>query len=218
MKISKQTLDILKNFSQINTNILIREGNQLSTISVGKNIFSRASVAEEFPLEFAIYDLGSLLGLLTLSDEQEVDFGDKSLTVSKDGGTFEYFYADPSIIVSPPNKEIKLETHFEFTIGATDIGMLQKAASITGATTLSIVADGTKATLVIGDPKTSSSNSYRKSLGETDLEFDCRLGIGNFTVLTDEYVVSLSKKKFMHLKSTTKDVQYWLALEPESVI
>lgn len=218
MKISKQTLDVLKNFSQINSNILIREGSLLRTISVGKNIYSRATVAEEFPKEFAIYDLNSLLGLLTLSDDQEVEFGDTSLTVSKDGGTFEYFYADTSIIVSPPNKEITLETHFDFTIAAADISMLQKAANITGATTLSIVADGETATLVIGDPKTSSSNSYRKNLGETDLEFDCRIGIDNFKVMTDEYTVSLSKKRFMHMKSNTRDVQYWLALEPESVI
>jgi hypothetical protein len=218
MKISKQTLDILKNFSQINSNILIREGNLLSTISVGKNIFARATVAEEFPKELAIYDLNSLLGLLTLSDDQEVEFGDNSLTVSKDGGTFEYFYADSSIIVAPPNKEIKLDPHFEFSLSAADVGMLVKAASITGATTLSVIADGTEATLVIGDPKTSSSNSYRKSLGDTELEFDCRLGIDNFKVLNDSYDISLSKKKFMHLKSSTKEVLYFLALEPESVI
>lgn len=218
MKISKQTLDILKNYSQINGNILIREGNVLSTISAGKNIFSRATVAEEFPREFAIYDLNSLLGLLTLSDDQEIDFGDKSLTVSKDGGTFEYFYADSSLIIAPPNKEIKLEVHFDFSLATADIHMIQKAANITGATTLSVIADGENATLVVGDPKTSSSNSYRKSLGETTLEFDCRLGIDNFKIMQDDYVISLSKKKFMHLKSTTKDAQYWLSLDTESVI
>jgi len=218
MKISKQTLEILKNYSQINSNILIREGNILSTISVGNSIFSRATVAEEFPQEFAIYDLSSLLGLLSLSDAQDIEFGEKSLTVSKDSGTFEYFYADTSIIVAPPNKEIKLESHFEFLLPATEIGMLQKAANLTGATTLSVIADGENATLVIGDPKTSSSNSYRKHLGPTELEFDVRLRIENFKVLVDEYVVSLSKRNFMHLKSNTRQIQYWLALDPDSTI
>lgn len=175
-------------------------------------------MAETFPLEFAIYDLNSLLGLLSLSEDQDIDFGDKSLTVSKDGGTFEYYYADPSIIVSPPNKEIKLTPHFEFALAAADIQMIQKAASITAATTLSVIADGENATLVVGDPKTSSSNSYRKSLGATNLEFDARLSIDNFKVMADSYVVSISKKKYMHFKSTTRDVQYWLATDLDSVI
>lgn len=218
MKISKQTLDILKNFAQINGNILIREGSQLSTISVGKNIFARATVAEEFPIEFAIYDLNSFLGLLTLSDDQEIEFGEKSLTVSKDGGTFEYFYADTSIIVAPPNKDIKMEPHFEFNMTSADITMLKKAAAITSATTLSVIADGETATLVIGDPKISSSNSYRKSLGDTELTFDCRLSIDSFKVLIDDYTVSLSKKKFMNLRSVHHEIQYFLALDPESTI
>jgi len=220
MKISKQTLDILKNFSQINSNILIQQGNLLKTISVGMNIFSSAKVEEEFPREFAIYDLNSLLAILTYSDDQEVEFGEASLTVSKDGGKFEYFYADPSIIVSPPNKEITFDPYFEFSLSASDITLLQKAASITGGNTLSVVADGEVATLIVGntDPKNPSTNSYRKSLGETDLVFDCRLSIANFKVITDDYVVAISKKKFMNFKSNTKELSYFIAVEPESTM
>lgn len=220
MKISKQTIDILKNFSQINSNILIREGNLLKTISVGMNIFASATVEEEFPREFAIYDLNSLLAILTYSDDQDVEFGEASLTVSKDGGKFEYFYADPSIIVTPPNKEITFDAYFEFPLSASDITLIQKAASITGGNTISVVADGEVATLIVGntDPKNPSTNSYRKSLGETDLVFDCRLSIANFKVITDDYVVAISKKKFMNFKSNTKELSYFIAVEPESTI
>lgn len=220
MKISKQTIDILKNFAQINSNILIREGNLLRTISVGMNIFASATVEEEFPREFAIYDLNSLLGILTYSDDQDVEFGESSLTVSKDGGKFEYFYADSSIIVAPPNKEITFDPYFEFNLSASDIALIQKAASITGGNTLSVVADGETATLVVGntDPKNPSTNSYRKSLGGTDLTFDCRLSISNFKVINDDYVVSISKKKFMNFKSNTRELSYFIAAEPESDI
>lgn len=218
MKISKQTLDILKNFSQINSNILIREGTLLRTISVGMDMFARATVDEEFPREFAIYDLNSLLGILTYSDDQDVEFGEASLTVSKDGGKFEYFYADPSIIVAPPNKEITFDPYFEFTLGASDIALLQKAASITGGNTLSVVADGETATLIIGDPSTPSTNSYRKSLGETELTFDCRLSISKFKVLNDDYTVAISKKNFMNLQSNTRELSYFMALEKDSTI
>ena len=83
MKLSKDTLEVLKNFATINTNILVREGTSVSTISTGKNIFAKAEVTEPFPKEFAVYDLNSLLSLLTVMEDTDVDFGDESLTVSK---------------------------------------------------------------------------------------------------------------------------------------
>ena len=112
MQISKETIDILKNFASINSNLMIRKGKTLSTISTGKNIFSKADVTEEFPLEVAIYDLNSLLALLTVMENQEVNFGEKSLTISKGNGKFEYFYASPSVIVAAPEKSIELDSHY----------------------------------------------------------------------------------------------------------
>ena len=109
MQISKETIDILKNFASINSNILIRKGKVLSTISTAKNIYARAEVAEDFPEEVAVYDLNSLLALLTLMENQTVDFGEKSLTMSKDNGKFEYFYSAPNVIVAAPAKEIEID-------------------------------------------------------------------------------------------------------------
>jgi len=106
MQISKETIDILKNFAGVNSNILIRKGKTLATISTAKNIFAKADVAEDFPEEVAVYDLNSLLALLTLMENQNVEFGDKSLTISKDNGKFEYFYSSPSVIVAAPDKSI----------------------------------------------------------------------------------------------------------------
>ena len=114
MKISTGTLDVLKNFATINTNILVRQGNTLSTISTGKNIFARAELSESFPKEFAIYDLNSLLSLLTLMEDTNIDFQDESLKVSKGTSVFEYYYADPNIIVSAPDKTIDVDNFFQF--------------------------------------------------------------------------------------------------------
>ena len=114
MKLSKDTLDVLKNFATINTNILVREGNTLSTISTGKNIFARAEITEAFPKEFAVYDLNSLLSLLTVMEDTDVSFGDESLTVSKGSAKFEYFYADPNIIVSAPDKSIEVDNFLKY--------------------------------------------------------------------------------------------------------
>jgi hypothetical protein len=101
MKISTDTIKVLQNFATINSNIRIHPGTELSTIGPQKNIFAKATVAETFPREFCIYDLNSLLSLLSLMEDQDIEFGDNSLKISKDGGEFEYFYADESVIIAP---------------------------------------------------------------------------------------------------------------------
>lgn len=216
MKISNDTLSVLKNFAAVNTNLLVRQGNTLSTISTGKNIFARATVAETFDREFAIYDLNSLLGLLTLMEDTEVSFGDESITVSKDRSLFEYYYADPEIIVGAPDKQIEVDDFFSFDLSADDLSMIQKAAGITAAPMLSIVGDGTKVTLTVGDPATPKSNSFKQVITETDKTFKAHLQIENLKVLPGSYRVTLSEKKFMHLVNTSTDVKYWLALHQTS--
>ena len=218
MKLSKGTLDTLKNFATINTNILIREGSTLSTISTGKNIFARAEVTESFPREFAIYDLNGLLPLLTLMEDTDVDFGDESLKVTKGSSVFEYFYADPNIIVSAPDKSIDVDNFFQFDLTKDDIDMIMKAAAITAAPMLSIVGDGKEVTMQVGDPSTPKSNSFRQVIGTTDKQFDAKLAVENFKVIPGSYTVILSEKKFMFLESSKGDTKYWLALERSSVI
>ena len=218
MKLSKATLDTLKNFATINTNILVREGKTLSTISTGKNIFARAEITEAFPKEFAVYDLNSLLSLLTVMDDTDVDFGDESLKVSKGNSVFEYFYADPNIIVSAPDKNIEVDNFFQFDLTREDIDMILKAAAITAAPMLSVVGDGSQVVITVGDPATPKSNSFKQVIGTTDKQFDAKLAVENFKVIPGAYSVILSVKKFMFLESSKGDVKYWLALERSSEI
>ena len=218
MKLSKDTLDVLKNFATINTNILVREGNSISTISTGKNIFARAEIKETFPREFAVYDLNSLLSLLTVMEDTDVGFGDESLTVSKGKSVFEYFYADPNIIVSAPDKSIEVDNFFQFDLSKDDIDMIMKAAAITAAPMLSVIGDGTQVVITVGDPATPKSNSFRQVIGQTDKKFDARLAVENFKVIPGAYSVILSEKKFMFLESSKGDTKYWLALERSSEI
>ena len=218
MKISTGTLDVLKNFATINTNILVRQGNTLSTISTGKNIFARAELSESFPKEFAIYDLNSLLSLLTLMEDTNIDFQDESLKVSKGTSVFEYYYADPNIIVSAPDKTIDVDNFFQFDVTKDDVDMILKAAAITAAPMLSVVGKGGEVVVTVSDPSTPKSNSFRQAIGTTDKEFDARLAIENFKVIPGSYSVTLSQKKFMFLESSKGDLKYWLALERSSNI
>jgi len=218
MKISSPTLGILKNFATINSNIVIKPGNALSTISAGKDIFVKASVAETFPSQVPIYDLNSLLGLLSLADDLDVEFGDKSLKLTKEDGEFEYFYSDPSVTMGAPDKTIPVDEHFTFKLSGNEINMILKAAAIVSAPKIVISGKRGKATLVVGDPSVAASNSYKKSLGKCDVDFDFRLQVENFKVIPENYAVTISTKKFIHLKSEVRDLQYWLAVDPSSSV
>lgn len=218
MQISQQTIQILKNFAQINTNILVREGSELRTISTMKDTFAVAKVEENFPQEFAIYDLTSLLALLTLSEDQEIEFGELSLKIVKNNGEFEYFYADPSIIVFPPNKDIKIEPHFSFSLTKEELVTITKAAAIVSAPFFSFVADKGKVTLSVGDPATPASNSYKKVVGEFDEDFNVKLPVSMLKVIPENYEVSLTKKKYVQFKNSERGLNYVFAADPKSVI
>jgi hypothetical protein len=131
MQISNETIQLLKNFAAVNSNILIRKGKTLSTISTANNIFAKATVAEDFPVEVAVYDLNSLLALLTLMENQDVEFGEKSLTISKNNGKFEYFYSNANVIVAAPDKSIEIDNHFQFQLSAEDVYFAIRSFRIT---------------------------------------------------------------------------------------
>ena len=151
-------------------------------------------------------------------EDTDVDFGDESLKVSKGSSIFEYYYADPNIIVSAPDKSIEVDNFFQFDLTKEDIDMILKAAAITAAPMLSVVGDGSQVTITVGDPATPKSNSFRQVIGQTDKKFDARLAVENFKVIPGAYSVILSEKKFMFLESSKGDTKYWLALERSSEI
>jgi hypothetical protein len=192
----------------------------LSTVSAGKNILALANISESFQREFAIYDLNSFLGLLTLMEDQDVEFNEAGINISKDGSEFKYFYSDPSVVTASPYKSLDIDPVFTFNLSAAEITMIQRAASIVSATTVSIVSDGVTVTLMVGDPSNTAANSYKKTL-TTDANppaFDARLKVENLKVITDDYTVAVGKKKALHFKSNSRDLQYWLAMEPASTV
>ena len=218
MKISNDTMSVLKNFAAVNTNLLVRQGNTLSTISTGKNIFARATISESFDREFAIYDLNQLLGLLTLLEDTDVDFGSESMKMTKGRTTFEYYYADPEIIVGAPDKQIEVDDYFSFNLSAEELSMIQRAAGITSSPMMSIIGDGENAVLTVSDPAMPKSHSFKQIVTETDKVFKAHLQIENLKVLPGDYKITISEKKFLYLENTKTDIKYWLALDKTSEI
>lgn len=223
MKISNETLAILKNFASINTNIFFRQGSVVSTISSADSIFARAKIKESIPNEFAVYDLNSLLSTLTLVENQDVSFEDNKLVISSERGTFEYFYSSPDVVKKAPETTIDHVSVFSFKLSAEDIQMIMKAANVTKAPNISIVCKNQNVSLIVGDRKNNSSNNYKKSIGTAFNNFDIIFAVENFRVIPDAYEITVAKMetgkaKFLYFKHESRDLEYWIAAEPTSTV
>ena len=218
MKLSKSTLDILKNFSNINQSICFKEGTELSTLSIQKNILSRANVEEKFPKSFAIYDLSEFLSGLTLFEDPEFSFDNDNYVIIKDKkNSSRYFFADPSTIVTPPENKVELPSQdVSFTVAWSDISNVIKAAAIYQIEDLAVVGDGSKIKLVVRDKKNDTSNSYAVDVGRTDKNFSFNFKVENLKLLPGNYEVVISRSNASLFRDSNKDLEYLIALEPDS--
>jgi hypothetical protein len=192
MKISEATKSILKNFSDINQNLLVKPGSELKTISTMKNILATAKVEEEFTTEFGIYDLSEFLGVLSLFKRPTFSFEEKHIGIAEDGTSTKtnYFFSDPAVLVTP-QKDIKMpECEVNFVLTHADLANVKKAAAVMQLPDISIHSD----------------------TGEFDFHFKTE----NLKLIEGDYDVAISSKNISHFKHKSKEIQYWIALEQTS--
>ena len=218
MKLSDKTLTLLKNFSSINQSILFKEGNTLKTISVMKNILAEATIEEELPKDFGIYDLNQFLNGLNLHQNAELDFQNDGYVVIKEGKSrSKYFFADPNVIVTPPDKDIALPSEDVcFILDTKELDKLLKAAAVYQLPDLSVVGEAGVVKLVVRDKKNDTSNDFSVVVGETDEVFSFNFKVENIKILPGNYEVVISRKLLSRFKNTGVDVTYHIALEPDS--
>ena len=218
MKLSDSTLTVLKNFAGINNSILVKEGKKLRTISVAKNILAEANILEEFPRDVAIYDLNQFLNGLSLHADPDLDFTpDSYITIKEGKRRVKYFYADPQVIVAPPEKEINLPTEDVcFQLDSTALDKLLKAAAVYQLPDLSAIGENGVVKLVVRDKKNDTSNEYAVIVGETDRDFTFNFKVENIKIIPGAYDVVVSSKLLSKFSNTQYDLQYYIALEPDS--
>ena len=218
MKLSDNALAILKNFAGINNSILVKQGNKLRTISVAKNILAEAEIKEEFPRDFAIYDLNQFLNGLTLHQDPDLDFQQESYLSIKEGKRrVKYFFADPNVIVAPPEKEIQLPTQDVcFQMDSVTLEKLVKAAAVYQLPDLSVIGEAGVIKLVVRDKKNDTSNEYAIVVGETDAEFTFNFKVENIKIIPGAYDVVVSSKLLSQFTNTQHNLKYYIALEPDS--
>jgi hypothetical protein len=215
MKLSKETLTLFKNFASINSNLLLKSGNKLATISAQKNVMADATVTETFP-DFGIYDLNEFLGAMSLFDDPELDFADTYVTIQQGSMSIKFFAADASVLTAPTKSITFPDVDVSFSMTAAVLSMLNKTASVLRASDVSIIGDGTTITAVVGDKKNATGNSFSEPVGTTDKNFRVNLKVENLKMLPGEYEVSISSKKISRFKSPVTDLVYYVAVEADS--
>ena len=218
MKLSDKTLTVLKNFAGINNSILVKQGTQLRTMSVAKNILAEAVIDEEFPRDVAVYDLNQFLNGLSLHQDPDLDFeNDSYITIREGRRRVKYFYADPAVIISPPDKQITLPTvDVNFQLESASLEKLLKAAAVYQLPDLSVIGDNNEIRLVVRDKKNDTSNEYSIIVGETDKKFVFNFKVENIKIIPGAYDVSISSKLLSEFTNTKYDLKYYIALEPDS--
>jgi hypothetical protein len=218
--ISKQTLGILKNFSGLNSNILIKPGNVIKTITPSKNGMAEATVSEDFPVEFGIWDLQKFLGVISLFNSPAFSFASKSVTIS-DGANSNivYYYSEPKLLTVPTKNVNMPKTTAKVTLTEKVFADLQRAAAVMQLPDISFQNESQKIYAVICDLADPTSNSYKTLIAEDyegEEQMTLNFKIDNLRMLPGSYTVKFSTNVVGEFTNDTVPVKYWFAMETNS--
>jgi hypothetical protein len=217
MKISENTINILKNFSTINPSILIRPGNVLKTVAISRNIHANATVEEEFPSTVGIYELPKFLGVLSLFQEPEINFGEHQMNIISGRQSVNYTYADISSIVAPPeDKKIVVNpVDIEFSISQSELQKLVRAAGVLQLPHISVVGDGSAIKITATNSKNPTSDIFSVEVGSTDKVFNMFFKVDNIIkLLPINYDVKINSRGISSF--TGNNVEYFITTEADS--
>ena len=220
MKLSNHTTSVLKNFATINQNLVIKEGNTITTMSAMKNIVAKADVEETFPQEIAIYDLNEFLASLSLFTNPILDFAENHVMIREENNSsnsLKYFYSDPSVVTSPSKMITMPSQEVKFTMSNDDLSKLKRAAGAIGAPDMVLERKEGTSSITVKDKKNDTANNYSLDVNTIgDGEFNFFFKVENMKLLDGTYDVEISSKNISHYKNKSFDIEYWIALEPES--
>lgn len=216
MKLSKETLTIIKNFGTINPNLTLKAGSELATITTGKNIIAKATVKESFPIDFGIYDVNEFLGAMSLFDDPELTFTDKFVTIKENSNGIKYFAANQSVLTNVPSVKPFPESDITFDLTSSNLSQILRVSSILRVPDFSIVGDGTNITILVGDKNNPTGNTFEAGVGTTDKSFKINFKVDSLKMLPGDYEVSIGAKKISRFVNKSVALTYFIALELDS--
>ena len=220
MKLSSNTISVLKNYASINQNLVIKEGKEITTMSAMKNIIARAEVEEDFPQEVAIYDLNEFLSCLSLFKSPNLEFETTFVTITEENNpktALKYFYSDPSVVTTPSKMITMPSNEVTFTLESSTLSDITKAAAVISSADLVLENSSGTPSLTVKDKKNDTANSYSTGVdtkGEGNFSFFFK--VENLKLMDGKYTVEVSSKNISHMKNESTPIEYWIALEPES--
>ena len=216
MKLSNETLNVLKNFSGINQGIEFKKGNKITTVSAGKTVLAQATIKDEFPQDFCVYDLNQFLSVHSLfKNGVELEFDDSNVTFKGDRSKIKYRMTAKNMIVTPPDKTISLN-HIDcsFTMTELDLAEIMRAASVLSSPHIAVESDGESINLVTFDANDDAQHTNSIQVGEGNgKEYRVVFKTENFKMIPGAYDVQISFKGLGHFKNAKEDIQYWIAFE-----
>lgn len=220
MEISAETLKILSNFSQINSNIVIKPGNSIMTMSEAKNVLAEATVAEKFDKQVGIYDLSEFLRVINLVDKPSVSFKEHFMNIGGNAGRamVTYYYSDPEMLTSP-QKTINMPSEdVWFTLEQSTLNSLKQSASAFGHDHMVIEPDNGAIKISVVDLENATSNSYSIVVdgGYKQEKFKFVINISNLKMINNDYEVKISNKLISKFSNPDNTLTYWVALEKTS--
>ena len=219
MKLSVETVNVLKNFASINPSLLVKAGNTLATVCPSKRILAEANILEEFPREFAIYDLSKFLAILSLFKDPILSFEETHLVITPSGGGGEravnYFYSNPDYIKTKADKKVKMpDIALAFDLSSDDLQSLLRAASVLQAPDMAIVSENGKLSIRVCNKKDPTANSWHFHLAESDEKFCFWFAVDTLKMLPGDYRVSVAEKAVAKFEG--EQATYWIAMEADS--
>lgn len=217
MKLSENTLAVLKNFVSINSNIEFKKGTKLATIAPTKTVLAKATVADDFPKDFCIHDLNQFLAIFNMNKDCEIEFDEKNVIIksTKTKTSTRYRTASKNTIVSPPEKEITLpSSDVVFTLTADDLNTILKNANLLQSDHVTFHSQGEK--IVVN---ACNENDDSAHVAETEVadgngkKFKAVFLTENLKMMPGSYEVTISFKGISHFKSSKDDIEYWIAIE-----
>ena len=228
MKLSETTITVMKNFSEIQKNLAVSPGNTLRTISDGNNIIAQAKVPEQFETPFSIFEITRFLGVLSLFNDPDISFHEKEMSIECDSNTVKYVYAEPSILKTPPEKNIELPSvDLDFVIREKDLNSVLRAARVMSLPDLTVRSDGKGAiSIVAHDKKDRSNGEYAAEIDSSDITESVAatvdFKVDKLKFIQCDYRLRISSKKISQFDATGLDegteleLTYWVAAETTS--
>lgn len=216
MKLSNETLTVLKNFAGINSGIEFKQGNRISTISSTKTVLAKATLKDEFPQDFCIYDLNQFLSVHSLNKDTELDFSGSDVIFKSGRSKTKYRTTAKHMIVAPPEKDLKLPSiDATFKLTQEDLSQALKNAAVLQSPNISFHSDGEKVYVTVFNAKDDSAHTNTTEIGDaTDGKvFNAVLLTENFKMVLDTYTVEISSAGLSSFKNEAGDMQYFIAIE-----